>query len=68
MKKKKAYVFLGLVIIAVLGVGIGLFAINGQRQSVTAEQGQQEGMVQESEDMVEGQKIAGDDMAIFIPN
>ena len=68
MKKKKAYVFLGLAIIVVLGVGIGLFVTNGQRQSVTVEPGQQEGMVQESDDMIEDQKIAGDDMAMFIPN
>ncbi len=68
MNKKKIFVFLGLAVIAVLGVGIGFFMINDQEQSIAAEPGQQEGMVQESEDMVEIRENLEDDVAIFVPN
>ena len=68
MKKKRVYVLLGVAVIAVLGVGISLFVIKDQRQPVDAGLGHQEGMVQESDDLVGGQEIIEDDLAIFIPN
>ncbi|MDE7250098.1 MAG: hypothetical protein K2N82_09470 [Lachnospiraceae bacterium] len=67
-EKEKGICAFRVAVIAVWGVGISLLVIKDQRQPVDAALGHQEGMVQESDDLVGGQEIIEDDLAIFIPN